>query len=178
MYYVPLPGLSTRLSKDSMSNYILPYKQSPFIKLIASNPIDHSLNSKSSLALFSSPSIQAIVKFKWHAYARWCWMKFIFFCLLTMMLFTAAVHSEGESKKIWIATMIFGAILTFTVYRGVIAVNTMNIKEGNYRSFIRYLLFPSSYFIIITFGLPFIVSFLEINDYFGFGSDDNNRVCI
>ena len=114
-------------------------------------------------------------------------MKLIFFCLLTMMLFTAAVHSSedestaavhSESKKIWIATMIFGAILAFTVYRGVMAVNTMNIKEGNYRSFIRYLLFPSSYFIIITFGLPFIVSFLEINDYFGFGSDDNNRVCI
>ncbi|RGB31665.1 hypothetical protein C1646_708476 [Rhizophagus diaphanus] len=171
--YAQLPGLSTRLSKDSMLNYIFPYKQSSFVKLTVSNPLDYSLKSKSLLVVFSSPPIQAIVKFKWHAFARQCWIIFFFFYLLTLVLLSVAVYCKNNKtinddtlNKMWITNMIFGAILALVVLRCGIALSIMKFKEINNRERnIRYLLSPISYFIIVTFILPFIVSFLEYKQY-------------
>ena len=93
-----------------------------------------------------------------------------------MILFYAAVQNEiikhnetvNHNNKLWITNMIFGAILVFMVFlRKVIALLIMNIKERNYREMKRYALSPWSYVYVITFILPFTVSFLEFNEYFG-----------
>lgn len=63
----------------------------------------------------------------------------------------------------WITNMIFGAILALVVLRCVIALIIMKFKESEHNT--RYLLSPISYFVIITFILPLIVSFLEYKQY-------------
>src|SRR5688500_6662565 len=71
--YVPLPGLCTYPKTKNLSvfNTLFPRNLSPFARLVVSNPIEYLLESKTFLELFSSPPFQAIVKFKWHTFARW-----------------------------------------------------------------------------------------------------------
>ena len=167
--YVPLPGLCTRLSaEDKVVDVLFPYKQSPFVKLAVCNPIDYSLNSKTTLALFSSPPFQAIVKFKWHAFARWCFLKVFFIYIITIILFTMAfnIKSERINKIIWILTMIWGGSLILIMSRSIVTVILMNLKEKKHREIKRYWLSPASYFLVILCCLPFVTSFLEYNEYF------------
>ncbi|CAB4413663.1 unnamed protein product [Rhizophagus irregularis] len=137
--YIPLPGLCTKFSENGVLNALFNYKQSAFVQLIISKPIDYSLNNKPLLALFSSPPLQAIVKFKWHAFGR---------------------SSEMINKMVWITSMIWGICWMLFFCRNCITLLLMNAE-------IKYFLSPLSYFMATVFCLPFVTSFLELNNYFG-----------
>ena len=71
--------------------------------------------------------------------------------------------------------MIFGAILFFmVVVRNVTEICLMQC--GNLKDLKVHTKSPATYFLIITLSLPFAVSFLELNAYFGY--DINIKVRI
>ncbi|CAG8625799.1 17581_t:CDS:2, partial [Gigaspora rosea] len=151
---VPLPGLCTRPqnSKNSMFDFLFPYKQSPFVKFVLYNPVDYNISSKTSITLFSSPPLQAIVKFKWHIL---------------------------RDKRAMIATMVLGGIIILLMIRSFITLVLMGLEANEdshknshkNRNFIRYFLSPVSYLLAIGLCLPFITAFLEFYKYFGYDMD-------
>jgi hypothetical protein len=148
--YVPLPGLCTKFSEDGVLNALFPCKQSAFVQLTI-------------LELFSSPPLQAIVKFKWHAYGRYYFFIWFIGYLTTVILFLMMIYINNKifNKIILIVNMIWGVILILFFCRCGLTLLLMNVKIKRYSlSFLTHLA-------IIGIFLPFVISFLEFYDYFG-----------
>ncbi|PKK68513.1 hypothetical protein RhiirC2_782177 [Rhizophagus irregularis] len=99
------------LSTTGMLNALFPSDLSPFAKLILFNA-SKVLSSKVSYKEISrSPPFQAIVKFKWHTFARWRYFGLFFIKLAYCGLFAATVNTE--IKQLMIASIICGTFITF-----------------------------------------------------------------
>ncbi|EXX61988.1 hypothetical protein RirG_166050 [Rhizophagus irregularis DAOM 197198w] len=158
--YVPLPGLCIYPeSTTGMLNTLFPSDLSPFAKLILFNA-SKVLSSKASYKEISrSPPFQAIVKFKWHTFARWRYFGLFFIKLAYCGLFAATVNTE--IKQLMIASIICGTFITFLELRRniVFVMNNVNISTRINHSFLFRTLV--SFFSLITI---IIIGFLLQND--------------
>ncbi|PKY31879.1 hypothetical protein RhiirB3_449710 [Rhizophagus irregularis] len=133
--YVPLPGLChysnvTKLNNPNFSKlciYIITYlfldvrELSPFAKLTLLQ----------SFEAFQSKPFEAIVTFKWNAFARSYFLVFLFYYLAYFILFAAAIHTNNSySESFMITAYILGVFLAilwiiravnFTTYIELIA---------------------------------------------------------
>jgi hypothetical protein len=127
--YVPLPGLCTYPETTTALNALFPRDLSPFAKLILFNNSSGVLSSKASYKEISrSPPFQAIVKFKWHTFARWRYFGLFFIKLAYSGLFAATVNTG--IKQLMIASIICGTFIAFLELRRniVFVMNNVNIR--------------------------------------------------
>ncbi|CAB4488046.1 unnamed protein product [Rhizophagus irregularis] len=145
-------------STTGMLNALYPSDLSPFAKLILFNA-SKVLSSKASYKEISrSPPFQAIVRFKWHTFARWRYFGLFFIKLAYCGLFAATVNTE--IKQLMIASIICGTFITFLELRRniVFVMNNVNISTRINHSFLFRTLV--SFFSLITI----IIGFLLQND--------------
>ncbi len=138
-----------------MFDTLFPHNLSPFVSLAISKPIEDLLSSETFLELFSSPSFQAIVKFKWHTFVRWRFCGIFFAYLIYFGLFTAATSNTTANRKLMIASTTISGAFSLFIIRHIIILMMNHVS-------IRYFLKGSTYFIISVHTLPFITEFLEI----------------
>ncbi|CAG8496233.1 10814_t:CDS:2 [Funneliformis caledonium] len=106
--YVPLPGLCTYPKRSGIFEVLFPCSQSPFVRLTLHHPIEFLQDSTTCFELFSSPPFQAIVKFKWHAFARSRFIATFLIYLINFGLFTLAIGTKD--MRIMKTSMTFGSI--------------------------------------------------------------------
>ena len=151
--FVPLPGLCTYPDPSETDhphhwftiflNILVPRHQSTFVKLALLRPFE----------AFKSPPFEAIVKFKWHAFARWRFFQLLFFYLVHFGLFVTAIHTDH--KQLMIVSMVLGAILTFTWIRRSII---------HYVNGIHSFTIFATYVELAAFVLPVITGLLKHGD--------------
>src|SRR6266542_5854946 len=111
-----------------MFDALFPHNLSSFVRLVILQPIEDLLESEAFLELFLSPSFQAIVKFKWHTFARWRFCGFFFVHLIYFGLFTAATSNTTANRKLMIAsTTILGAYSLFKIHH-IITLMTNHVS--------------------------------------------------
>jgi hypothetical protein len=145
-----LPGLCTYPETDhpchwfiSFLNTLIPRHPSTFVKLALYRPSE----------AFKSPPFEAIVKFKWHAFARWRFFQLLFLYLVHFGLFIFAVNTN--SRQLLIASMIIGTILTLTWIRRSII---------HYVNGTRFFTVFATYVELAAFVLPIITGSLKHGD--------------
>lgn len=124
-------------------NTLIPRHPSTFVKLVRLRPFE----------AFKSPPFEAIVKFKWHAFARWRFFQLLFLYLIHFGLFVSAVVTNR--RQLMIASMILGAILILTWIRRSII---------HYVNGIRFFTVFATYIELAAFILPVITGFLKHGD--------------
>ncbi|CAG8460679.1 11179_t:CDS:2 [Funneliformis mosseae] len=152
--YVPLPGLCTYPKRSGIFEVLFPCSQSPFVRLTLHHPIEFLQDSTTSFELFSSPPFQAIVKFKWHAFARSRFIVTFSIYLINFGLFTLAIGTKD--MRIMKTSMTFGSIfLTLNLIRLVLIF----VANG---TIFKYLLSPTAYFAFLICFLPFFTGLIEV----------------
>ncbi|GES72818.1 hypothetical protein GLOIN_2v1771895 [Rhizophagus clarus] len=145
--FVPLPGLCTYPESSHTCHWftifldtLIPRHLSIFVKLTLFRPFES----------FKSPPFEAIVKFKWHAFARWRFFQLFFLYLVHFGLFVSAISTNRE--QLVIASMILGIILTITWIRRSIIY---------YVNDIRFFTVFATYVEFAAFALPVITGSLK-----------------
>jgi hypothetical protein len=112
---------------------LVPHCSSPFVELSFSNNSEMFDASHVSSKLFEYPPFQAIVKFKWHAFARFRFYVLFFCYILYLGFFTAAISGTTRSTQLMILSMVMGTTLLIwnykcdDPYRQTIFVCTFNL---------------------------------------------------
>ncbi|GES72809.1 hypothetical protein GLOIN_2v1771895 [Rhizophagus clarus] len=145
--FVPLPGLCAYPETNhschwllKFLNILIPRYPSTFVKLVLLRPFE----------AFKYPHFEAIVKFKWHAFARQRFFQLLFLYLIHFGLFIFAISTN--SRRLMIASMIIGSILTFTWIRRSII---------HYVNGIRFFTVFATYIELAAFVLPIITGSLK-----------------
>lgn len=150
--YVPLPGLChysnvTKLNNQNFSKlriYIITYlfldvrELSPFAKLTLLQ----------SFEAFQSKPFEAIVTFKWNAFARRYFLMFLFYYLAYFILCAAAIHTNNSySEGFMIAAYILGVFsaISWIIRAAVYIINIYIIFIKNEKNE-TYIYLPSSLF--------------------------------
>lgn len=156
---MPLPGLCVypRVEQSFMLKLLFPRGLSPFVKLIASNPTELFQDSLASAKIFESPPLQANVNFKWNAYARWRYYIFLFFYLVHLGIFTAAISDTTKSRQLILTSMISSAILLLGWIRIAIISVVNEIATRAFR-------LPTTYLALFVNIAPLISGFLEYSN--------------
>src|ERR1051325_8650749 len=158
--YVPLLGLCTYEKSNktgSVFDTLFPRNLSPFIRLCFSGTSEVFQDAQASSKVFESPLFQAIVKYKWHAFARWRFFVWFFSYLIYFASFTAATSNITRNKQLMILSMIIGAISSLSFIR----CSVINMMNG---TGIRYFIVPTTHIIFSLSILPIVIGFLEYGD--------------
>jgi hypothetical protein len=122
---------------------LLPRQPSTFVKIAPFRPFE----------AFKFPPFEAIVKFKWHAFARWRFFRLLSLYFVHFGLFVYAVHTDH--RQLMTVSMILGAILILTWIRRSII---------HYVNGIRFFTVFATYVELAAFVLPVITGFLKRDD--------------
>ena len=97
MCYVPLIGLCTYPKRPNFGNILFRPDSSPFIKIALG--VKPSELADPSNAIIKSTFFRAIVKYKWHAFARWRYFGLLLYHLINSCLFTIVVVINATNIK-------------------------------------------------------------------------------
>ncbi|RHZ83055.1 hypothetical protein Glove_99g373 [Diversispora epigaea] len=125
--YVPLPGLCTYPKDD---NIIIPRGLSPFAKFILSGtPIAEVFqDDHASSKIFKSQYFQAIVKYKWHAFARKSFLTCISLYFILFLLFNTAIIISTKKDR---AIVEYSEEVMNAAINSYIAAMNMTINDIN-----------------------------------------------
>ncbi|CAB4438951.1 unnamed protein product [Rhizophagus irregularis] len=103
--YVPLPGLCTfpeDASRNRICSILFPRGTSPFIQIAMSNKDEIFHEGHAYSKMIDSPFFHAIVKFKWHTFARWHFFKlfFLIFILFSLLIASSTVDLNKNMEII------------------------------------------------------------------------------
>ena len=127
-----------------MLSSLFPNKISPFARFVLTYPDEVFQASHPSSEIIESPVFQAIVKFKWRAFAHRRYLMMIFTNFIYFILFSLAVATHN--KIIQILVLILGAIIILGIFRYVVILYLNGI----------YSKIRSSFFIFLSMGVAIL----------------------
>ncbi|EXX59203.1 hypothetical protein RirG_191060 [Rhizophagus irregularis DAOM 197198w] len=105
--YVPLPGLCTfheDASRNRIYSILFPRGTSPFIRMVMSNKDELFYDGHAYSKMIDSPFFHAIVKFKWHTFARWYFLTY-FIVVVTWFSLLIASSTVDLNKNMEIINL-------------------------------------------------------------------------
>jgi hypothetical protein len=122
MCYVPLIGLCTYPKHDNnFSNILIAPDSSPFVKIALGIKTLEFYDSSNTI--IKSTFFRAIVKYKWHAFARWRHFGIFLYYLINSCLFTAIVTINAMAINNTTETISDVAISAININRKLIILS-------------------------------------------------------
>jgi hypothetical protein len=119
MCYAPLAGFCAYPEgHNNIRNILFPPGLSPFAEITMYKPSDLYSPSDASSKIFESSFFRAIVKFKWHAFARWRFFGIFLFYFINAFLFTVMISvnawtiDKESLNTVTVSSIIINRILT------------------------------------------------------------------
>jgi hypothetical protein len=131
--YIPFPGLCSYPNDSDWLNRWFPHKISPFTRFVLTYPDEVFKASHPSSEIVDSPLFQAIVKFKWRAFAhRRYYLMILLAYLIYFVTFTLAVVIQNTF--LYVLVLIMGIVLLLGLFRQMIILYLIGVGNRNYSS--------------------------------------------